>query len=223
MPLQDWLQKQRAPLTRWFAENRPIFSVAGLLFLADIFVLPAALGTDHYRPWVIFQALAGTSPEAKAVAGEWFLLNLAGVGGFLYWRIGRKPKHKTPDDASQYASHGSNRWTRQGELRTYLKREGPGLLLGKAADGPLILPPDPLLPYNQNVTILGSSGSRKTRSFVQPNLLQEALHRQASIVCVDPKSENYKRSAHVLGTGRWFRLAGAGADHEPLRKACESD
>ncbi|HWI51281.1 MAG TPA: type IV secretory system conjugative DNA transfer family protein [Symbiobacteriaceae bacterium] len=183
---------------QWVAQNRPILIIIAVLTFADLFILPTALGTDQYRPWVIFQAIAGQSSEARAVAGEWFLLNLAAGGGILYWLIGRKPKHKAPDDASQYASHGSNRWARKGELRAHLKREGPGLILGRADDGLLTLPPDPTLPFNQNVTVLGSSGSRKTRSFVQPNLLQEALHKQASCVVVDPKGENFRRSAHLL-------------------------
>ena len=163
-------------LKQWLHEHRFILIIAGVLAFADFVILPVAVGS----------------------AGEWFILNLAAGGGFLYWQTGRKPKQKTPDDASQYASHGSNRWTRPGELRSYLKREGPGLILGRERDGLLILPPDPTLPYNQNVTVLGSSGSRKTRSFVQPNLLQETLHGQASCVIVDPKGENYRRSAHLL-------------------------
>jgi type IV secretion system protein VirD4 len=198
MNLSQWFADHREPLTRWFLQNRPILLLAGALAFADFFLLPAALGTEQYRPWAIFQALGSEAPAAKAVAGEWFLLNLAAVGGFLYWRTGRRPKHNSPDDASKYASHGSNRWTRTGELRAYLKKKGQGLILGREKDGLLVLPPDPTIPYNQNVTVLGSSGSRKTRSFVQPNLLQEAEHGQASIVCVDPKGENFRRSAHLL-------------------------
>ena len=183
-------------LREWLRENRPILIVAAALFLADLAVLPAALwsGTQLYRPWLLFSG----SSAAQAVLGEWFLLNLAAGGGFLWWWTSRKPKHKQPDDASAYASHGSNRWARKGELRSYLLPQGPGLILGKEGSDLLILPPDPTLPYNQNVTILGSSGSRKTRSFVQPNLLQEAAHGQASIICVDPKGENYRRSVHLL-------------------------
>ncbi|MDF2630435.1 MAG: hypothetical protein K0R39_4266 [Symbiobacteriaceae bacterium] len=175
--------------------NRRHLILAAALLLADLILLPAAIwdGPGPFRPWYLF---IGAGHEA--LRGEWFLINFAAGAGVLTWLSRRRPVPKEPEDASHYASHGSNRFARPPELRKYLKRDGPGLLLGKAADGPLILPPDPTLPYNQNVTVLGSSGSRKTRSFVQPNLLQEALHRQASIVCMDPKGENLRRSADLL-------------------------
>ncbi|HYF93429.1 MAG TPA: type IV secretory system conjugative DNA transfer family protein [Symbiobacteriaceae bacterium] len=164
---------------------------AGLAF-ADFITLPWAMwsGPGPYRPWYLV--------TQKELTGEWFVLNLAAVIAVLTWYSKRNTNPKAPEDASHYGSHGSTRFAHPHELRSYLKREGPGLILGRAKDGLLTLPPDPTLPYNQNVTILGSSGSRKTRSFVQPNLLQEALHGQASLVCMDPKSENYKRSAHLL-------------------------
>lgn len=134
----------------------------------------------------------------EALAGELFLIILVVAVVLLQWWSRRKLRLGTPSDASKYGSHGSSRWARTGELRGYLKRAGPGLIFGQDRDGRLILPPDPTLPTNQNVTIFGSSGSMKTRSFVQPNLLQEAQHRGASIISMDPKGENCRRSAGLL-------------------------
>jgi type IV secretion system protein VirD4 len=187
-------------LADWFKSKRFYVALAAVLVMADLFVLPTALwtGPGPYRPWVLLQSFFGADPTARGMAGEWFILHVALGAGLLWWQTGRRKNPKAPADASYYGSHGTTRFARANELTAYLKRDGPGLILGKDAKGLLILPPAPTLPYNQNVTVLGSSGSRKTRSFVQPNLLQEALHQQASIVCMDPKAENYRRSAHLL-------------------------
>lgn len=168
------------PLNRWLT-----FVASGLIL--ELFILPWLLWGD---PTSLFW-----SDKARV---EWFLLHFAGGLGVLNWLSRRKPGHKAPTDASQYGSHGSTRWARHQEMRTHLKAEGAGLILGKASGGLLILPPDPTLPFNQNVTVLGSSGTKKTRSFVQPNLLQAAQYPLASIICVDPKGENYRRSAELL-------------------------
>lgn len=162
-------------------------TLIAMAILVELFLIPWALWDD---PLSLFWA-----DKARA---EWFLLNLVAGAAWLGWWTRRKPADTAPIDASHYGSHGSTRWARLHEMRTHLNRAGPGLILGKAADGLLILPTDPRLPLNQNVTVLGSSGTKKTRSFVQPNLLQEAEHGQASIVCVDPKGENYRRSAALL-------------------------
>ncbi|MFZ5823883.1 MAG: VirD4-like conjugal transfer protein, CD1115 family [Bacillota bacterium] len=172
------LQTHRFPRWLW---------LAALVALLDLFLLPWLFWGD---PLILLW-----SEKARV---EWFLLNFAAGLALVGWWSRQKPVHREPADASGYGSHGSTRWARPAELRTHLKRDGPGLILGRAADGLLILPPDPTLPLNQNVTILGSSGTKKTRSFVQPNLLQEADHSQASIICVDPKGENYRRSAALL-------------------------
>jgi type IV secretion system protein VirD4 len=170
----------------WF-RRKPLI-ITAVILVADLLILPIAFWGRP--PWALLYD--------RAIQGEWFLLNFAAGLAAVAW-FSRSRKHsEAPDDASKYGSHGTSRWARTAELRTYLKRDGPGLILGRAKDGILTLPPDPTLPYNQNVTVLGSSGSKKTRSFVQPNLLQEAAHAKASLVCVDPKGENYRRSAHLL-------------------------
>lgn len=188
LPVQRPLEEIRR-LADWFRGHRLHLRLAqvALALILDLLILPWTLWGD---PTILFWA-----ERARA---EWFLLHFAAGAALVAWWSRRKPPDKAPGDASEYGSHGSTRWARPRELRTHLRPDGAGLILGQAADGLLILPPDPTLPLNQNVTVLGSSGTKKTRSFVQPNLLQEAAHARASIICVDPKGENYRRSAHLL-------------------------
>lgn len=145
-------------------------------------------------------SLAASTPGATLtdVAGQWFVLHLAAGGVVLWYWFGRKRSSGKPGEASGYGSHGTARFAQRQELREYLKADGPGLILGKEGSKYLILPPDEKLRYNQNVTVIGGSGVRKTRSFVQPNILQAALHGGESLIVIDPKSENYARSAKIL-------------------------
>jgi type IV secretion system protein VirD4 len=179
--------------------RRPWLFIVGAVAV-DMTITPWTLwsGPYPYRPTLLLEGFLRNRTELKALAGEWFLIHFLVAFALLLWWSNRKASAKAPEDASHYGSHGTTRFARPQELRTYLHKDGPGLIMGSMVDGQLILPRDPMLPFNQNVTVLGSSGTRKTRSFVQPNLLQEAQHGEGSIICVDPKGENYRRSASLL-------------------------
>lgn len=70
-----------------------------------------------------------------------------------------------------------------------------GLILGKK-DGKIItLPFDSH--FNNNITVVGSSGSMKTISFVLTNILQ-LVHLGKSIICTDPKGEIYRKTSYML-------------------------
>ena len=70
-----------------------------------------------------------------------------------------------------------------------------GLILGKK-DGKIItLPFDSY--FNNNITVVGSSGSMKTISFVLTNILQ-LVHLGKSIVVTDPKGEIYRKTSYML-------------------------
>lgn len=140
-----------------------------------------------------------TSPApAREVVGQWLLLHLAAAILLLWWFYGRPLPDRQPSDASTYGSHGTARFAQPRELRRYLRERGPGLIFGQVAGRYLILPHDAKLPYNQNVTVIGGSGVRKTRSFVQPNILQAAQYGAESLIVIDPKGENFSRSAALL-------------------------
>ena len=70
-----------------------------------------------------------------------------------------------------------------------------GLILGKK-DGMIItLPFDSY--FNKNITVVGSSGSMKTISFVLTNILQ-LIYLEKSIILTDPKGEIYRKTSHIL-------------------------
>lgn len=70
-----------------------------------------------------------------------------------------------------------------------------GIILGKK-DGKIITLP--LNSYfNKNITIVGSSGSMKTISFVLTNILQ-LIYLEKSIILTDPKGELYRKTSHIL-------------------------
>jgi type IV secretion system protein VirD4 len=131
---------------------------------------------------------------------------LAVAGGALWFVSGRTATPTQPDDSSAYGSHGTARWAVSHELRRYLRPDGHGFIFGKLPKhglfdrqaGYLTLPADPKLAFNQNVTVIGSSGSRKTRSVIQPNIQQSAMYGRESLIVIDPKGENYARSANLL-------------------------
>lgn len=142
--------------------------------------------------------------------GQAFVALLVAGGAVLWYLYGRPRVPGKPEDSSHYGSHGTARFARPDELRKYLTATGPGFVFGKVADrrrlwlmqmNALLLPADPTLPYNQNVTVFGSSGTRKTRAVVQPNILQAAQYvdeSPQSLIVIDPKGENYARSAALL-------------------------
>ncbi len=148
------------------------------------------------------QMFAPTTDFAGNVARFYWSLHLmlAGVAASVLYHL--HTGRRQPRDASGYASHGSARWAREADLRRHLRPTGPGLILGKFQGRLLLHPPDPSLPHNQLVAVFGGSGSRKTRSFVMPNLLHAAGE---DLIVVDPKGENYAKSAALLAA-RGYRV-----------------
>lgn len=179
-----------------------------LLFILDLTVIapevvqgqltraPAgepAWWTSHLT--LAWQMLRPSTPFAAEAARFFWFLHLLVGGAVVYVVQHLLGSRLRPRDASSYASHGSARWASEAELRKHLRPSGPGLILGKSRNRPLIHPPDPKLPHNQLVAVFGGSGSRKTRSFVMPNLLHA---KDEDILVMDPKGENYARTAAVL-------------------------
>ncbi len=70
-----------------------------------------------------------------------------------------------------------------------------GLILGKKDEKIITLPFDSY--FNNNITVVGSSGSMKTISFVLTNILQ-LIHLEKSIVLTDPKGELYRKTSYLL-------------------------
>lgn len=70
-----------------------------------------------------------------------------------------------------------------------------GLILGKKNGKIITLPFDSY--FNNNITVVGSSGSMKTISFVLTNILQ-LIYLEKSIVVTDPKGEIYRKTSSLL-------------------------
>lgn len=70
-----------------------------------------------------------------------------------------------------------------------------GLILGKKNGKIITLPFDSY--FNNNITVVGSSGSMKTISFVLTNVLQ-LIHLEKSIILTDPKGELYRKTSYLL-------------------------
>ena len=70
-----------------------------------------------------------------------------------------------------------------------------GLILGKKNKKIITLPFDSH--FNNNITVVGSSGSMKTISFVLTNILQ-LIYLGKSIILTDPKGELYRKTSYLL-------------------------
>lgn len=134
---------------------------------------------------------------------------------------------KAYKDASDYGSHGSARWAkpdeifRPGELTgaPYNELETAGVVLGYqekwfGRKKYITIPPDSEL--NQNVLVLGGSGSGKDYTFISTqimntmvpfepkdrkriaNMKRRKIPREYSLLAIDPKGETYENTAAIL-------------------------
>ncbi len=82
---------------------------------------------------------------------------------------------------------------RQAFLESVPLEQPKGTILGVESRSLVVLPDD--TPFNKHIGIFGASGTRKSRGFVRPYLLQ-CIQRGESVVCTDPKGEHYRDLAH---------------------------
>lgn len=102
-------------------------------------------------------------------------------------------------------TYGTADWGTRDEVEEYLsigKRDG--IILGQTDEEELItLPLNTYL--NKNIAVFGASGSKKSRGFAIPNIielaqeqLQNAIRREMSLVVTDPKGELYRKTGKYL-------------------------
>ncbi len=98
---------------------------------------------------------------------------------------------------SEKGTYGTAGWMDASERQAFLESvplERPkGTILGVEGRSLVVLPDD--TPFNKHIGIFGASGTRKSRGFVRPYLLQ-CIRRGESVVCTDPKGEHYRDLAH---------------------------
>lgn len=116
-------------------------------------------------------------------------------------------------DAHNYGLYGTSRWGNPDKIRngkilahhkesTYkkdlnynLKELKNGYILGKVPNSKKLLIMDENADVsNQNIAVIGSSGSAKSQSYVIPNLVNV---RDKSIIVTDPKGELYNMTAQL--------------------------
>lgn len=78
-----------------------------------------------------------------------------------------------------------------------------GVILGKLGDQVLSLSPDSRM--NDNVIVYGSSGSRKSRSYVRNRVFQAVVRRE-SLIITDCKGEIYEMAEYLQAHGYTIRV-----------------
>ena len=133
----------------------------------------------------------GPLPTAEPLAVALGLA--AGCGVWVAWAnmVARRGNYRSGEE------HGSARWATPRELRRLADEARPdanilltqGVRLAMSRDDH-----DPRWERNRNVVVIGGSGSGKTRTYVEPNLMQ----MNASYLVTDPKGTTVRRLGAML-------------------------
>lgn len=100
-------------------------------------------------------------------------------------------KFKTED-----GTFGTANWMNKEELEeSFELGTENGLIVGKMDNQIITLPND--TKHNKNVAVFGASGSRKSRGYVIPNIINLASQGK-SMILTDPKGELYKKTYKYL-------------------------
>lgn len=165
-----------------------------LLESADVLVSPGRIAREVTKD--------------RAVFTRYFILLLFFLfGGYFCivskWRdtrLHRLFRIEKPLRRSKHDAHGSSRWATDQEVIEVLKPGGDGIIMAARKQGrklqPLTLPLDDRKRQglNSHSIIFGPPGSRKSRGFVIPNILQA----NCSYVITDPSGEIYAATSEYL-------------------------
>lgn len=99
-------------------------------------------------------------------------------------------------DASEYGSHGSQRWATDQEIKSALLKNKNGFIVGEFKKKLAVHSLDSNL--NNNICAFGGSGSGKSAGFSIPNILYNAMEVGESMVITDPKGELYNTTVPTL-------------------------
>lgn len=126
---------------------------------------------------------------------QYTLLTIAIVCGAGFWlgkRFGGDVDARN-FTRSKKGTYGTAGWMNASERQAFLENVPPeqpkGTILGTDGRSLVVLPDD--TPFNKHIGVFGASGTRKSRGFVRPYLLQ-CIRRGESVVCTDPKGEHYR-------------------------------
>jgi type IV secretion system protein VirD4 len=137
------------------------------------------------NPWQIYSRLPGLVEEGHILPGNPIALAVGFAAACLVWVAWAKYNER----AGMYRrgeEHGSSRWATKEEMRLFSDRKDRdnNIILTKNASLRLIDDhSDRMHERNNNVLVVGGSGSGKTRGYALPNFMQ----LNANFVATDPK------------------------------------
>ena len=122
----------------------------------------------------------------QAVRSTWIIINISlfciAIVAFLYSGKGARL-----EPAFKSNIFGSADWAGLADMRRVFDLSlSPGILFGRLAGRPVVLPP--IAGGNRNVAVLGPPGSGKSRAYVRNNMFQ-AVSSGWSVIMTDPKGE----------------------------------
>lgn len=189
--------------------------LAQLLRNYDLWQQAGGLLSGHRSP-----DLPGTSPAAAFRGLLTFPYGFFGLGlvvlaflilFFFVLRIGRDGRGTFDAQRnltySNEGTYGTAGFMTEAERKKVLLLQDVarcrGVILGKLGDQVLSLSPDSQM--NDNVIVYGSSGSRKSRSYVRNRVFQAVVRRE-SLIVTDCKGEIYEMAEYLQAHGYTIRV-----------------
>ena len=186
MMLQDRVNKQKKSILI----QTIIFFLIGSFFAVHLAKAATVEITIDTLPMVIEQMFTNINTDPFSVKENIGVIWIVALGCLCSYvmRI-EKIKRLMPKDG-----YGSSRWANDKEIKRLAK--GKNLLL---ADNVKLSTNTRYTKINNNVMVLGTSGSGKTRFYVKPNMMESAQKKVFSgMIITDPKKELCIETADMM-------------------------
>jgi type IV secretion system protein VirD4 len=185
--------------------------VGGSLMLSLLSVLIGGV-IATYLGGMSYQLFNGYSPVSYKIGscfsigrqdGSVLTIIIAVIFILIAVTIVRRLKSDVDDDRdmriSKSATYGTSRFMGKEEASKHLEvapiHKNTGFILGKLGRDVVSLPQDTM--FNRHMLVMGAPGTRKSRSFVRPLIMQSVRNGQSCII-TDPKGEMYRDTAAYL-------------------------
>mgnify|MGYP002592314627 CR=1 FL=1 len=135
------------------------------------------------------------------------------VAGITKIVIEYKKKHRKK--FAEDKEYGSARWGNEKDIEPYIDKQvfSDNVILTQSERLTMGKPKSPKYARNQNVLVIGSSGSGKTRFYVKPNIMQ--MH--SSYVTTDPKGTILNDCGKLLLRGKPIYQKGEIIGYQPYK------
>lgn len=148
------------------------------LYFKKLLGLAVLSNSDVYAIWLIINKIVGLG-----------LLLLAVIGFFVYFgkEIFGNVSSNSQTKFETNPVRGTSGWMTLAEAKKKFHLGlTPGMIFGKMSGRPVVVRAN--VGDNMNVTVIGPPGTRKSRCFIRPNLMQ-AVKTRHSVIVTDPKGE----------------------------------